>query len=52
MTPHLLRALLLLTVLLVQTGCAETDADLNYTRDSQVQKQGDNSYHGWNDQNN
>jgi hypothetical protein len=52
MTLHLLRALLLLTLLLVQTGCAQTDADLGYTRDSQTPKQGDNSYHGWNDANN
>jgi hypothetical protein len=53
MIPHLLRILLLLALLLVQAGCAETESDLDYTREQPAQKsQGDNSYHGWNDANN
>jgi uncharacterized lipoprotein YajG len=49
---HLLRTLLLLALLLAQAGCAETESDLDYTRDQPVPKQGDNSYHGWNNANN
>jgi hypothetical protein len=49
---NLLRTLLLLALLLVQVGCAETESDLNYTRDQPTQKPADNSYHGWNDANN
>jgi hypothetical protein len=47
-----LRLLVLAAVILAQTGCATTDADLDYTRDKptdEVPK--DHSYHGWNDNN-
>jgi uncharacterized lipoprotein YajG len=49
---NFLRILLLLALLFVQVGCATTESDLDYTRDQPVPKQGDNSYHGWNDANN
>lgn len=53
MTIRFLHILLLLAVLLMQAGCAETESDLDYQRDSPVPKSsGDNSYHGWNNNNN
>jgi hypothetical protein len=52
MLPNALRTFLLLALLLAQAGCATTESDLDYTRDTQVQKAGDNSYHGWNNANN
>ena len=52
MMSNLLRTILLLALLVAQAGCATTESDLNYTRDQPVQKDGDNSYHGWNDANN
>jgi hypothetical protein len=48
---NFLRILLLLTLLLVQVGCATTESDLDYTRDKPASTQGDSSYHGWNDTN-
>ena len=42
--------LLLAAIVLIQAGCAQTDADLDYTRDKPAAA-GDHSYHGWNDAN-
>jgi hypothetical protein len=46
------RLLALAAVLLAQTGCATSDADLDYTRDKPTDEAPkDHSYHGWNDNN-
>jgi hypothetical protein len=48
----LIRLLVLAAVLLAQTGCATSDADLDYTRDQPSDAPPkDHSYHGWNDNN-
>jgi hypothetical protein len=53
MMPTALKIFLLLALLLLQVGCATTESDLDYTRDtSSAPKSGDNSYHGWNNANN
>lgn len=45
---HALRFAVLLTLLLVQVGCATSDADLDYTREKpQDNQKADQSYHGW-----
>jgi hypothetical protein len=49
---HLLRIVVLLALLLVQVGCATSDADLDYTREKPADPAVDNSYHGWNSANN
>ena len=49
---RILRVLILLTLLLIQVGCAGSDADLDYTRDKPIDNSKDNSYHGWNNANN
>ncbi len=47
-----IRLLVLATVFLAQTGCATSDADLDYTRDQPTDEAPkDHSYHGWNDNN-
>ncbi len=47
-----IRLLVLAAVLLAQTGCATSDADLDYTRDKPTDEAPkDHSYHGWNDNN-
>ncbi len=49
---RLLRLLLLVIVLVAPSGCAQTDADLDYTRDKPVDTTDrDHSYHGWNNSN-
>jgi len=45
------RLLLLAAVLLAQAGCATTDADLDYTRQTAPDTTQDHSYHGWNNSN-
>ena len=53
MNPSLIfRVTVLVLLLLVQVGCATSDADLDYTREQPSEKQGDTSYHGWNNANN
>jgi hypothetical protein len=47
-----LRIGVLLALLLVQAGCATSDADLDYTREKPADPAADNSYHGWNSANN
>jgi hypothetical protein len=48
----ILRLLMLAAVLFAQSGCATTDADLDYTRDKPTDEAPkDHSYHGWNDNN-
>jgi hypothetical protein len=46
-----LRLLVLAAVLLAQAGCATTDADLDYTRQTAPDATQDHSYHGWNNAN-
>ncbi len=48
----ILRMGVLLALLLVQAGCATTEADLDYTREKPPDHPVDNSYHGWNSANN
>jgi hypothetical protein len=43
-----LRLLLLAAVVAAQTGCATSDADLDYTRQTAPDTTQDHSYHGWN----
>ena len=45
------RLLLLIAVLAAQTGCATSDADLDYTRQTTPDATQDHSYHGWNNSN-
>jgi hypothetical protein len=47
------RLLLLAAVLAVPTGCATSDADLDYTRQPSpdTTSSGDTSFHGWNNVN-
>ncbi len=47
----LLRILLLAVVIASQTGCATSDADLDYTRQTAPDPTQDHSYHGWNNSN-
>jgi hypothetical protein len=42
--------LLLAAIVLFQSGCAQSDADLDYQRDKPAAA-GDHSYHGWNNAN-
>jgi hypothetical protein len=48
---RLLLLLLLAVVITVQTGCATSDADLDYTRQTTPAPTEDHSYHGWNNSN-
>ncbi len=46
------RLLALAVILLAPTGCATSDADLDYTRQPAPDtSSGDNSFHGWNNVN-
>jgi hypothetical protein len=48
-----LLVILLAAVLAAQTGCATSDADLDYTRQTAPpDPTQDHSYHGWNNANN
>ncbi len=42
------RFLALVVVIAAQTGCATSDADLDYTRQTAPDTTQDHSYHGWN----
>jgi len=44
----ILKIILLGTLLIGQSGCATSDADLDYTRKTMDDSSGDSSYHGWN----
>jgi len=45
------RFILLAALILAQAGCATTDADLDYTRQTAPDTTQDHSYHGWNNAN-